>query len=113
MADWEAYFSSTADRVPDPTEHVPLDAATLRTWPTAAAFVAESPQAALLRAEAAAAPNAFSSQLFVTPFGTLEPTLLAAEPADFENDFPSLRRAAASAERAEWQDACDEEIRNL
>eukprot|EP00966_Prymnesium_polylepis_P260174 6009629-Prymnesium_polylepis.1 len=83
------------------------------SWPTAAAFVAESPSAPLLRALAAAAPREFSSQLFLTPFGSHEPTLLSAEPADFQNDFPSLRAAATSADREEWQVACDEELRNL
>ena len=58
-------------------------------------------------------PHSFSSQLFATPFGSLESSLFSAEPADFDNDYPSLRKAAASQERAEWQDACDDEHHNL
>eukprot|EP00966_Prymnesium_polylepis_P250797 5799143-Prymnesium_polylepis.2 len=93
---WEAYFASSAERTPDPTEFAQPDAT---EWHTAAAFIAESPSANLLRVLAAAAPDAFSSQLFTTPFGTTEPTLLSAEPADFANDYPSLRQAAASDDR--------------
>jgi hypothetical protein len=67
----------------------------------------------LLRVLAAVAPRSFSSDLFVTPFGAFDPTLLSAEPAEFDNDYPSFRKAAASPERIEWQDACDEEHQNL
>jgi hypothetical protein len=75
---WEAYFAATSERVPDPTEGVaPAD----RAWSSMAAFIAESPAAPLLRVLAAVAPRSFSSDLFVTPFGAFDPTLLSAEPA--------------------------------
>ena len=38
---------------------------------------------------------------------------MSAEPADFANDFPSLRQAAASEDRDEWEAACVDELRNL
>ena len=66
-----------------------------------------------MRALAATAPHSFTADLFTTPFGELEATLLSAEPAEFANDYPSFRKAAASPERLEWQDACDDEHHNL
>ena len=107
---WEAYFASSVVRLSDPTESAPPE---VTKWPTAAAFIAESPSANLLRVLAATAPDSFSSQLFATPFGTTEPTLLSAEPADFVNDYPSLRQAAASDDRDGWEHACVEEYNNL
>jgi len=107
---WEAYFQSSAERVPDPTEGV---APLLPEGDSVAAFIAESPHAPILRALADAAPGSFAPTFFATPFGALEPTLLSAEPIDFADDYPSLRKAAASSERDEWEESCIDEHRNL
>eukprot|EP00966_Prymnesium_polylepis_P293170 6771353-Prymnesium_polylepis.1 len=47
---WESYFATTTARVPEPTEGMPP---ANDTWSSAAAFIAESPTAPLLRVLAA------------------------------------------------------------
>jgi hypothetical protein len=65
----------------------------------------------LVRALARSAGLNFTRQMVATPYGVLDDVLLTAAPR--ENDDPSLREAAASADRVDWQEACDAEHDNL
>ena len=107
LAAWEQFYAEPnllfVDNVSEPMTPLSAEASALAQLDRA--------QYALVRALARTAGTNFTQQLAATPYGVLDDVLLTAVPR--ENDDPTLREAAASADRAEWQDACDAEHENL
>jgi hypothetical protein len=107
LAAWEQFYAEPnllfVDNVSEPMAPLSAEAGALAQLDRA--------EYALVRALARTVGIDFTQQLVATPYGVLDDILLTAMPR--ENDDPTLREAAASADRAEWQDACDAEHENL